>query len=232
VLADREEEPNVTRWLLVTALLAALSWSGSLYLWHHADLLPAQVPTHWGVDGRPNQFTPRQAMLPQLLVFPVIVTVVAAFAVLLPWLSPRGFSMATWRPTFGFAIAASALLLVFMQFVLLAAWIGLDLDVGRWMLAGIFAFFGLLGCVLGKVGRNFFVGVRTPWTLASPVVWDRTHRFAGWTFLAAGLIGFVLNLAGASVWVAMGLLLGGALTPVFYSLVLYKLLERQGKLDS
>jgi uncharacterized membrane protein len=114
---------------------------------------------------------------------------------------------------------------------MLAAAFDPTLDVGRWTIAGAYLLFALLGNVLGKVQRNFWVGVRTPWTLASETVWTQTHRMAAWLFVAAGLLGFVATLAGHSgLWLFVGLIAAIALGPVVYSLVLYKRLERQGRL--
>jgi uncharacterized membrane protein len=45
----------------------------------------------------------------------------------------------------------------------------------------------LVGSVLGKVRPNWFVGVKTPWTLSSKLSWAKTHRLAGWVFIAMGL---------------------------------------------
>jgi uncharacterized membrane protein len=103
----------------------------------------------------------------------------------------------------------------------------------RFFLGGICLFLALLGNVLGKVRRNFWMGVRTPWTLASEVVWNQTHRLAAWLFVAAGLIGFALAmvLPPSAAWVLLLVLLPAALLPVLYSLVLYKRLEREGKLE-
>jgi len=69
-----------------------------------------------------------------------------------------------------------------------------------------------------------------PWTLASDRVWNDTHRLAAWVMVAAGVIGFLLVIAGASPIVAIGLLIGSMLIPVVYSFIHYKSLERRGAL--
>ena len=91
-------------------------------------------------------------------------------------------------------------------------------------------FFALMGNSLGKVRRNFWMGVRTPWTLASETVWNRTHRVTAWLWVALGLVGFVIVLVFNWLVASLALLLVAVLTPVLYSLILYKSLEKQGKL--
>ena len=59
---------------------------------------------------------------------------------------------------------------------------------------------------MGKVRRNFYIGFRVPWTLASDRVWEDTHRLATWVMVAAGLIGFVLVVAGFTPLAASGTL--------------------------
>jgi uncharacterized membrane protein len=101
------------------------------------------------------------------------------------------------------------------------------------MMGGMFLFFALMGNVLGKVRRNFWVGVRTPWTLASEAVWVRTHRQTAWVWVAGGTVGFLAILAGVPPLLALILVLPPlVLYPVVYSLVLYKRLEREGKLGT
>ena len=58
------------------------------------------------------------------------------------------------------------------------------------MLVG--SLFVLMGGLMGKIRPNWFVGIRTPWTLTSKVAWVRTHRLGGWLFLAQGLL-FILS---------------------------------------
>jgi uncharacterized membrane protein len=86
------------------------------------------------------------------------------------------------------------------------------------------------GNPMGKLRRNFYLGVRTPWTLASERVWNATHRFAAKTFVAGGLVGLVFSIVGLFLWAILATLVG-ALAPVVYSLVIYKQLERRGEID-
>src|SRR5262249_3168437 len=154
----------------------------------------------------------------------------------LPWISPKHFGVDEFRDTFNYIMMLVAGMMVYMQAVILTTMVHPDLvkngtlQVGRLLLAGIFPFFALLGNQLGKVRRTFLMGVRTPWTLASETVWTQTHRVAAWTFVAAGVFGFVAAVADAPLLVCFGMLIAAAVTPVVYSLVLYKRLEREGRL--
>ena len=91
----------------------------------------------------------------------------------------------------------------------------------------------VLGNFLGKVTRNFFVGIRTPWTLASDEVWYKTHRLGGKLFVLAGLAVFVLSLAGAGP-IAVGVVIGAAaLISVVASYLFYRRIEGfKGEVDS
>ena len=88
------------------------------------------------------------------------------------------------------------------------------------------------GNVMGKVKRNFWMGVRTPWTLASERVWNQTHRVAAWLYTAIGIVGLIAVLLGVPMVVVFGTFIACVLFPIPYSLYLYKKLERQGKLES
>jgi uncharacterized membrane protein len=169
-------------------------------------------------------------MLPQFLMMPGAMLVMSGLTVVLPLLSPRHFKVDEFRGVYGYLMALAVLLLGYLQVVILMSYFGRITEPGRMFLIGIFPFFALLGNVLGKVRRNFWMGVRTPWTLASDAVWTATHRLAAYLFVVAGVVGFVAALAGAPLWFSFGLIGAAGLIPVVYSAVLYKRLERQGKL--
>jgi uncharacterized membrane protein len=220
----------MTRWLSLSIVLTALAWFSALYVWEErADLLPADVPIHWNIVGQPDRFLPRDAMLGTLLICPACMLGMVLLTRVLPWLSPRPFSVEGFRPTFDYLMALVVALFGYIHLTLLLAYTGTVADSTRVLVAGIFLFFAAIGNVLGKVRRNFWIGVRTPWTLANETVWDRTHRIAAWLFVAAGLLGFASVLIGVPLLICFVGIIVAALVPVVYSLVLYKRLERAGK---
>ena len=85
--------------------------------------------------------------------------------------------------------------------------------------------FVVIGNFLGKVRKNFFIGIRTPWTLASDEVWSRTHRLGGWMFVAGGIVMIVGAFAGLPVLGVIAVVLAIALYPVLHSFLLYRRLE-------
>jgi uncharacterized membrane protein len=113
-------------------------------------------------------------------------------------------------------------LLGFVQMVLLRSALGTPVAVDRALAGGIALAVVLLGNMLGKVRRNFWLGVRTPWTLADDRVWYATHRMAGKTMVAGGVLALGALLAGLAPMVAIGLVAAGALVPAGYSLVVYR----------
>ena len=94
--------------------------------------------------------------------------------------------------------------------------------------AGLGLLFAVLGNLMGKLTKNFFVGIRTPWTLASDEVWLRTHRFGGKVFVVTGLGLIVASVLGAGLGLVVWCLIVASLIPVVYSYVIYRRIEGFG----
>ena len=224
----------MTRWLVVSALLTVAAFAGSFYVYHYQyDRLPEQVPIHWDWHGKPDGFKNKQDVFWVFLFVPATMAGFVLLMVVLPWLSPKPFDVDRFRGTFGYTMML--LVALFGYIHALTLWGSLRqanvFEMGRWLVAGFFVLFILMGNVLGRIRRNFWMGVRTPWTLASEKVWVQTHRVTAWLFVAGGVVGFVSVLAGVPVaWVFVGFMLLLVTVPVLYSLVLFKRLEKQEKL--
>jgi uncharacterized membrane protein len=214
-------------WIIAGLLLASSAVAaGWLY-----PTLPEQIPTHWNIRGEVDGYGSRWT----LFLLPAFMAALLVLFYFLPALSPKSFEVDTFRSTYLYIMVLVVGLFACMQGVLLYVVSrtvagGPAPDIGRAFIAGMFLFFGLMGNVLGKVRKNFYIGIRVPWTLASDRVWNDTHRMAARLWVAGGMLGFGLVALGAPLLVAIVLLFAVALVPVIYSFVHYKTLERRGVL--
>ena len=191
--------------------------------------LPAMVPVHWNAHGEVDSWGPKWSLF--LWGPGMMLGFVLLFAAL-PWLSPRKFDVNTFRPTYLYIMIVFVAVLAYINVMTLVAALGVMTDIGRAVVGGVCLLIALLGNVLGKVRRNFYIGIRTPWTIADERVWNKTHRLAARTSFVCGLLGLILVLARAPIWLALVAVMTGPIAPAFYSLFYYKQLEHRGELNN
>lgn len=205
---------NRISWISTAAVLAA-AWG--LSAWYYPSL-PDPMPTHWGTDGLPNDYMSRNV---GAFLLPVVLSGLVGLLALLPAVSPKGFRIST--PVYPNLIAALAAFLLVAHGLALSAAVtpGHRLQHSvLFMAAG--GLFIVLGNWLPKFRRNFFVGIRTPWTLADDDNWERTHRLGGKVFVAAGLALILTTALGSPVGVSIGILVVAGLIPAGYSFWIWK----------
>jgi len=190
--------------------------------------LPARVPTHWDAQGNVNGWSDKSKLF---MVEPGMMAGILVLFWALPWLSPKHFEVDSFRTTYLFIMLVILATLAYVHLLILAAGLSWHVDVGRAIAGGVSLLIALLGNVLGKIRRNFYVGIRTPWTIASEHVWNATHRLAAKTFFAGGLLGLIAVIFKAPFWLPVAAILAAALIPAVYSLVFYKQLEKRGQLS-
>jgi uncharacterized membrane protein len=204
------------------ALIAGVAWLLGLAA---LPFLPDPSPIHWDAAGRADGFG---SPLTAALLLPAILIGIALLGPLLPRLDPRQASYAEFRPTYELFLNAVAGFLLFTHTMALGAALGLPVDMTRPLLVGLGLMIALMGNEMGRVQPNFFVGIRTPWTLSSPEVWRRTHRTAGRALFWAGLGAAALGLSVPSPWsvfAVIGLILGATLYALAYSFVIFRRLR-------
>ena len=189
--------------------------------------LPERVPIHWDIHGKIDAYGPKSwAVFGPLAIMAVMPPMFA----ILPWLSPPKYKIDSFQQPYLYIMVVIVAMMGYIQIVTSTAALAPKLDTVRWMICGMMLFFAMMGNMLGKIRRNYFMGIRTPWTLASERVWNDTHRFGARMFVLCGGLGFVMSAFGANPLFAVALILIAALGPVLYSFTLSKKLEREGVL--
>jgi uncharacterized membrane protein len=210
--------------ILITFMLALSLWA----LPH----VPANVQfaTHWNIKGEADGYSGRHVVL---WFMPGLAAGIAALMAVLPRIDPRRKNLLRSRAPYLIAWIGSFIVLAFAHLIMVlnAAQI-IDLtDVSgglgllRWISVIVGAFIAALGAVMGKMRPNWFMGIRTPWTLSSDLSWDKTHRLTGWLFMLTGLITVVLALFLIPRWAFVALTGGitlSALIAVVYSFIVWK----------
>jgi uncharacterized membrane protein len=208
------------RYVSLAMVLVAVALSFILY-----PALPELMPTHWNLHGDVNGWS--EKMFGAFLMPLVMLGVLALFAVL-PRISPRGYPVdgrSRGYRAIEMAIVAFSLS-VHVMILLTATGTRVNVSILTPLLAG--ALFVILGNYMTKMRRNFFIGIRTPWTLANEDVWFRTHRLGARVFVAAGLALMIVPFLGQAQKVAFpAIAIVAALVPTVYSYVIYRRLEKE-----
>lgn len=185
--------------------------------------LPAWVPIHWDLHGHVNGYGPSWMMF---VMGPALMAALVILFSILPWLSPKRFEVTPFNESYRFVALVVVAMVGYIQVIAMWAALSGQVDVLRAILVGIAIAIALIGNLMGKIRTNFWMGIRTPWTLANERVWYLTHRLAGKVFVVTSLACLIALFAGAPLIVSGLLLAAGPCIPAVYSYFYYKQLER------
>ncbi|MEO7823040.1 MAG: SdpI family protein [Gemmatimonadaceae bacterium] len=177
------------KWIPLLIVAAALIASAVVY-----PDLPERMPTHWNLNGEIDGWSPRAWgawLIPTLIAF------LWALMRWLPSIDPRGKNYVKFGGAFEGIMLAVMLFMLLVHGLMLRAAPGYPVAMERVMPAGIGILFIVIGNLLPRARPNWFVGIRTPWTLSSDRVWEKTHRVGGRLFVAGGIILSLSTFLGA-----------------------------------
>ncbi|MCC3157939.1 SdpI family protein [Hymenobacter sp. 15J16-1T3B] len=202
-------------WFIVAGAMTLVPVVDLALIWPQ---LPAQVPIHFNLAGEPDRMG-SPSILWLLAGMPVPTFL---FLLLVPYIDPKK-QLAINSNYQKLVLAVMAGLAAIGISVTHATVVGhADLRLTLLVLCGMWV---LLGNYIVTVPPNYFAGIRTPWTLEDPVVWQHTHRVAGRAMVVAGLLGLPLSWLLPAAWgfpVVLALLVTATLGPTLYSYRLWR----------
>ena len=177
-----------SEWLQLALLLLPLLVLAAMW-----QRLPELVPMHWNLRGEVDRWGPRFS----LLLLPLINFGAWLVLLVVPWLDPRiRRDPQRHERTLLFLRVmrmAEVMLLTLLSLLVISAALGAEFGVSRIMLSAVLLLFVVLGNYLPNLKSNYFVGIRTPWTLDNAKTWQATHRLAGRIMFFGALLLLVLQ---------------------------------------
>ena len=167
------------------ASLAAVAAAAGFSLWARSQLPDVPVATHFDAMGHVNGYMPRDKALAFMPIFGLVLVVIMLW--IIPAIMPKKGRLERSSEAYGAVVVILALFLGLVHFGLIARALHYPIEVPRMTLAGIGLLFIVIGNYLPKTRFNYVMGIRSPWTLSSEEVWDKTHRLAGPLHVLLGL---------------------------------------------
>jgi uncharacterized membrane protein len=217
---NQKEKRMSTRTTAILVLLMILAATvAGLLLWNR---LPDQMASHWNINDQVDGYTSRFS---GVFMLPLISLGMFLLFLVIPSIDPLKVNIAQFRGAFNMFIV---LIVTFMLYIygLTLAWnLGYTgFKMSGAMLPAIGLLFIFIGFMLRQAKRNFFIGIRTPWTLSSDHVWNETHRLGAVLFMISGGLAFVGGFFGGmpAFWLMFAPLIGSTIFLLVYSYVLYQ----------
>jgi uncharacterized membrane protein len=205
--------------------MVVLSFAVSIYFY---SALPDSMASHWGINGQVNGYMPK---LLGAFLMPVILAAMAILFFAIPRIDPLRANIDKFRGHYyGFIVVICAFMLLLHLQVLLWS-LGLRISPSSTLPLAMGALFYYMGVLVENAKRNWFIGIRTPWTLSSDSVWDKTHKLGGKLFKVAGIIALLGVLSPPfSFWLVIVPVISVAFYTMLYSYLEYSKEKRLGKI--
>lgn len=208
-------------WMLILILL---STAGGILLWHQ---LPPLMASHWNandqVDGYISRFW-------GVFLMPCITLLMMGLFLIIPKIDPLAKNIERFRSTFNNFIVLIVCFMVYIYVLTLIFNLGYTFAMSRAMLPALGVLLFAAGVLIGNAQPNWFIGIRTPWTLSNDLVWEKTHRLGSILFKVAGVLTILGVFWGElAFWFVMGPILIAAFVPVIYSYFIFRKAQHQNE---
>jgi uncharacterized membrane protein len=205
---------EILLWVLIAlpyAYLASL-WNG----------LPDRVPTHFNIEGKADSWSDK----PMLLLVPCAIGVGTYLLMLIvPVLDPKKKLQQMGNKYHQLRFVLTVFMSGLSVYLLYITKAG-GMENPQWLIALIGVLLLMMGNYFQALRPNYFVGIRTPWTLENEEVWKKTHYLGGRLWMGGGLliiiISFIINRHLPLLIVAGAILLIMVVVPIGFSFVEFR----------
>jgi len=183
-------------------------------------VMPDVVVSHWNAAGQANG---HMSKVWGLFLIPLIMVGCVALFGILPRIDPLGKNYEQFRDYYEGFILVFVTFMFAIQAQIMLWGIGIQISPNHTFPVLLGILFIYLGFLIEHTEPNWFVGIRTPWTLSSTTVWNKTRERGGKLFKLAGIVSVVgIVFQTYAIWFILIPVFAVAIYTVVYSYFLYK----------
>ncbi|MDD5221472.1 MAG: SdpI family protein [Candidatus Pacebacteria bacterium] len=212
---------NKKIYLILSLLLILASFLIGYFIYPQ---MPERMASHWNGLGQVDGYMSRAWAL---YMMPVLALIMFILMLFIPKLDPLKKNVKKFQEYYyGFILGMIAFL--FYIYLLTIFWnLGMRFSMIRSLVPAFAILFYYCGILLEKAKQNWFIGIKTAWTLSNEEVWNKTHKLGGKLFKLAGVISLIgLFFEKVAIWLVTGPILLASIFIVFYSYWVYKKIKK------
>ncbi len=206
-------------WLMLIIIIAPLPFIG--FAWNS---FPEEVPVHFNLSGEPDRYEHKSI---GLFILPALNFILYLFLHVLPMIRPKNNDFLLLEDRYRSIRMIAHVLLTFVFFLFAIFSLGYSFDLTLVLTYGLLLMLLLIGNYMSNIRLNYFVGIRTPWTLSNEIIWKKTHRFTAklWVFSSLGMMMILPFIPGVLIgFIAFVLII--SIIPIVYSYVMFRNLSK------
>ena len=182
--------------------------------------LPDSMASHWNGQGVVDGYSSR---LFNVIFFPLLNIFLFILFIFIPKIDPKWKSIRLFEGKFNLFISSMLVFMVLLQLNVYLWNIGIMIPMGVVMPILMGGLFIVVSILIRDAKQNYTIGIRTPWTLHSERVWDKTHALGAKIFLGSGILSIVSALVPKySIWIVLGSVILSAIYLFIYSYIEFK----------
>lgn len=188
-------------------------------------VLPATIATHWGMKGEANGFSGKGF---GLFFMPIFSFILYLFLNWIPRIDPKKKNIEEFKTTYESFLIMFFLFLFYLHFLTILWNLGMKVSFNQALAPAMSVLFYSVGILIEKAKMNYFIGIRTPWTLANEEVWDETHQRGGIAFKVLAIISFLgFFFPDYYIWILLGAVLIASVYTVVLSYYIYQRVTKE-----
>jgi len=206
---------------LAAILIIVFSFLIGIYSYGH---FPDKIASHWNSSGLVDGF---MSKFWGIFLIPLLSIALFLLFIYLPKLDPLKKNYKSFSNYYDSFILVMIVFL-FYAYLLTILWnFGFSFNMSLALIPALGFLFFYIGIILKKLKRNWFIGIKTPWTVSSDKVWEKTHKLGSTLFKISGIITIIgVFFPGYIIWFTLVPVILSSIWLIIYSYLEYKKIKK------